>query len=236
MEPIAKIHTAFPGKFGIPRQSGMLKDEAFVVFEEKYRVDAALSGIEAYTYLWLIWHFSENEKNGWSPTVRPPRLGGNKRVGVFATRSSFRPNFLGLSSVRLVRVEKNKKWGTFLVVSGADMMDGTPIFDVKPYIKYADCHPDAEGSFGDELSDYSVPVVFQNKTEGKISKAQANAVRAVLEKDPRPSYHDEGRSYSFEYAGLRIRFKTENGAIAVTDIEEFKEDKANGKIRMEGHD
>lgn len=224
METVAKIYTAFPEKFGIPRQSGMTEDEAFVVLEKKYRVDEALRGIEEYSHLWLIWQFSENVNGKWSPTVRPPRLGGNKRVGVFATRSSFRPNFLGLSSVRLKRVENSKNWGKYLVVQGADIMNGTPIFDIKPYLGYTDCHPDAKGSFAQELSDYRVPVSFSTEIEAAYPEDKIKAVKNILEKDPRPSYHDDDRMYSFEYSNMNIKFKFVNGGITVTEIKTLKEE------------
>ncbi len=223
MEVIARIRTRFPGKFGVPRQSGMTDDEALVVFEKKYRVDAALSGIGEYSHLWLIWEFSQNKKEGFSPTVRPPRLGGNRRVGVFATRSSFRPNSLGLSSVRLLRVEKSEKLGMYLVVSGADMVDNTPIFDVKPYIAYTDSHPDAKCSFADTFADFKVAVDFEESTLSVIGE-EKEALRRVLEADPRPSYQKDGRVYSFEYASFRIKFKSDNGKITVIGAEKLKEE------------
>lgn len=223
MEVIARIRTRFPGKFGVPRQSGMTDDEAIVVFEEKYRVPEALSGIGEYSHLWLIWEFSQNRRETFSPTVRPPRLGGNKRVGVFATRSSFRPNSIGLSSVRLLRVEKSKKLGTYLVVSGADMVDNTPIFDIKPYLAYTDSHPDAKCSFAGELSSYRVPVEFEEDTL-KVIGDEKEAVTRVLSADPRPSYQNDERSYSFEYASLRITFRCEGGKITVTGAEKLKEE------------
>lgn len=224
MEIIARIKSDFPGKFGIPRQSGITDDEAFVIFEKKYRVDEALCGIEEYSHLWLIWEFSENKRSTWSPTVRPPRLGGNKRVGVFATRSSFRPNSLALSSVRLKRVEKSAEYGTYLVVSGADMMDSTPIFDVKPYLPYTDCHADAIGSFSDEYADYKIPVRFMPGCEENVPKEKRETLRKILENDPRPSYHKDGRSYAFEYANVRVRFKCEEGVLTVFGTEKIKEE------------
>lgn len=223
MEIIARIRTRFPVKFGVPRQSGMTDDEALIVFEKKYRVDSALSGIEAYSHLWLIWEFSENKREGFSPTVRPPRLGGNKRVGVFATRSSFRPNPIGLSSVRLLRVEKSEKDGMCLVVSGADMVDNTPIFDIKPYIAYSDSHPDAKCSFADKFADFKAEVEFEESTLPIIGE-EKEALCRVLENDPRPSYQKDGRVYSFEYASLRIKFKSENGKITVIGAEKLKEE------------
>lgn len=222
MEVIAKIRTDFPGKFGIPRQSGITDDEALIIFEKKYRVDEALTGISEYSYLWLIWEFSENKREAWSPTVRPPRLGGNRRVGVFATRSSFRPNSLGLSSVRLLEVLKSEKYGTYLKVSGADMMDGTPIYDIKPYIPYTDSHPLARASFAEKYQDFSVPVKFCEGADEAVPEEKMQNLIKILSNDPRPTYHKEGREYAFEYASLRIKFIYENGGITVTETKKIK--------------
>lgn len=224
MEVVARIKSDFSGKFGIPRQSGITDDEALVIFEKKFRVDEALIGIENYSHLWLIWEFSENKRENWSPTVRPPRLGGNKRVGVFATRSSFRPNAIGLSSVKLKRVEKSAKYGTYLVVSGADLMDGTPIFDVKPYLAFTDSHPDAEGYFADTFADFKVSVWFEPGTLDCVPPEKRETLKKILENDPRPSYHKDNREYSFEYASVRVRFKYENGEIRVVKTEKIKEE------------
>lgn len=222
MEFIARIKTDFPGKFGIPRQSGITDDEALIIFEKKFRVDEALTGISEYSYLWLIWEFSENKRDSWSPTVRPPRLGGNKRVGVFATRSSFRPNFLGLSSVRLLEVLKNEKYGTYLKVSGADMMDGTPIYDIKPYIPYTDSHPLAKASFAEKYQDFSVPVKFTEGADEAVPEDRMQNLIKILSSDPRPTYHKDDREYAFEYASLKIKFKYENGEIIVTETKKIK--------------
>ena len=222
MEVIARIKTDFPFKFGIPRQIGITDDEAFIIFEKKFRVDAALSGISEYSYLWLIWEFSENKRTSWSPTVRPPRLGGNKKVGVFATRSSFRPNSLGLSSVRLLEVLKNEEYGTYLKVSGADMMDNTPIYDIKPYIPYTDSHPLAKASFAEKYRNFKIPVNFKEGTEEAVPCEKMENLIKILSNDPRPTYHKDGREYAFEYASLRIKFIYENGAITVTETKKIK--------------
>ena len=229
MKIIARIKSDFPGKFGVPRQSGLV-DEIIskIVFEEEYRVDEALRGIEEYSHLWLIWEFSENKRDTWSPTVRPPRLGGNKRVGVFATRSSFRPNPIGLSSVRLISVEKTKEDGTVLIVSGADLMDGTPIYDIKPYLAYTDSHPDAESSFAGEKFSYSLTVDIPEDEKGKIPGDKLSGLIKILENDPRPSYiEDEDRVYAFEYASMHIEFKVAENVLTVVSVEKinnFKEE------------
>lgn len=221
MKIIAKIKSDFPGKFGIPRQSGLIDElTSTIVFEEEFRVDEALRGIEEYSHLWLIWEFSENKREKWSPTVRPPRLGGNKRVGVFATRSSFRPNSLGLSSVRLLEVRKTKEYGTVLIVSGADMMDGTPIYDIKPYLPFTDSHPDAKGSFAEEKFSYSLKVEMEESIREKIPEDKQKAVIKILESDPRPSYiEDEDRVYAFEFSGLHLEFKVSGDTLTLTGVE-----------------
>lgn len=229
MKVIAKIKSDFPGKFGIPRQSGLIEDlTATVVFEEEFRVDEALRGIEDFSHLWLIWEFSENKRDTWSPTVRPPRLGGNKRVGVFATRSSFRPNSIGLSSVKLLGVEKTKEYGTVLHVSGADLMDGTPIYDIKPYLAFTDSHPEAKGGFAEEKLSYSLKVDVPEEVEKLIPEEKRNAVIKILESDPRPSYiEDEKRIYAFEYAGMHLEFKVSDDTLtllSVNNINTKKED------------
>ncbi len=218
MKVIAKIHTDFPTKFGIPRQSGLAQTEAVIVFEPEYRFDEALRGIEEYSHLWLIWEFSEIKNKPWSPTVRPPRLGGNKRVGVFATRSPFRPNPIGLSCVELLRCKKTAH-GTVLIVSGADLMDNTPIYDIKPYIPYADCHEDARGSFAEEHKDYSLKVEYDEKLLSLIPESKRTSLLQVLSQDPRPSYIDSSeRVYGFEYAGFEIKFTVTDNTLKVTEI------------------
>lgn len=218
MKVIARIHTDFPTKFGIPRQSGLTDSEAVIVFEPEYRQEECLRGIEEYSHLWLIWEFSAVKDKPWSPTVRPPRLGGNKRVGVFATRSPFRPNPIGLSSVKLICKEKTSQ-GTVLRVTGADLMDNTPIYDIKPYIPYADCHPEAKGSFGQENKDYAVSVNCSQEFLDIIPENKREVLLQVLSQDPRPSYIDDPeRVYGFEYAGCEIRFRVSDSVLTVTDI------------------
>ena len=220
MKIIAKIKSDFPGKFGIPRQSGLIEElTATVVFEEEFRVDEALRGIEDFTHLWLIWEFSENKRDTWSPTVRPPRLGGNKRVGVFATRSSFRPNALGLSSVKLLGVEKTKEFGTVLHVAGADLMDGTPVYDIKPYLPFTDSHPEASGSFAEERLSYSLKVDIAEDVKKAIPEDKLSAVVKILESDPRPAYNDDAdRTFAFEYASLHLEFKVSDNTLTLLSV------------------
>lgn len=215
---IAHIKTDFKTKFGVPRQSGLVDLEALIVFEPEYRNDAALRGIEQFSHLWLIWNFSKAEREEWSPTVRPPRLGGNKRVGVFATRSPFRPNPIGLSSVRLLGVIKTEK-GMALRVSGADLMDGTPIYDIKPYLAYTDSHPDATGGFADEKLKDFLEVDFSPELLKIIPESKQTALLELLSEDPRPHYiNDSERIYGFEFADFEIKFKVENNRLIVTDV------------------
>ncbi|MBQ8836979.1 MAG: tRNA (N6-threonylcarbamoyladenosine(37)-N6)-methyltransferase TrmO [Clostridia bacterium] len=218
MNIIAHIHTDFPTKFGIPRQSGLADFEATIVFDPEYRNSEALRGIEGYSHLWLIWKFSAAERDAWSPTVRPPRLGGNKRVGVFATRSPFRPNPIGLSSVKLLGVEKTAQ-GSVLRVSGADLMDGTPIYDIKPYLSFTDSHPDAVGGFADERKSYSLTVDFPNELLEKIPESKRDALVELLSEDPRPQYiEDSERVYGFEFANCEIKFTVSNGILTVKEV------------------
>ena len=220
---IAKISTDFKEKFGIPRQSGIAKTVGKIVFEPEYRVREALRGIEGYSHLWLLWEFSEARRDGWSPTVRPPRLGGNKRMGVFATRSPFRPNSIGLSSVRLLSVEDTAETGLVLIVEGADLLDGTPIYDIKPYLPFTDSHPDAVGGFADEVREYGLKVNFSLQLLDKIPENKREALITVLENDPRPSYKDDGdHEYGMVYSDLDIFFKVEDGTLTVTRIENKK--------------
>ena len=218
MVPIAVIRTDFPGKFGIPRQAGIVGElEGKILFEKGFSDRESLRGIEEFSHLWLIWGFSENE--GWSPTVRPPRLGGNARKGVFATRSPFRPNGLGLSCVRLLRVEDSGKGMPVLIVGGADLMDGTPIYDIKPYIPYADCIPEASAGFAADSGD-RIPVEIPPAVEEAIPEEKRTALRKVLELDPRPRYLEMGeREYGFEFGGYSIRFTVENGILRVLSAE-----------------
>ncbi len=220
MKIIARIHTDFKEKFGIPRQSGIADElEARIVFEPEYRVSEALRGIEGYSHLWLIWQFSEAMRDNWSPTVRPPRLGGNKRMGVFATRSPYRPNPIGLSSVRLDRVERTAE-GDVLVVRGADLLDGTPIYDIKPYLAYTDSHPDAVGGFADPVKEYALNVVFCKELLSKIHISKQNALIKILEHDPRPSYQDDPkREYGMRFSDYEIFFKVSGNILTVTKVE-----------------
>lgn len=222
MNCIARIHNDFHSKFGIPRQSGLASGMlSTIVFEKPYRDPEALRGIEEYSHLWLIWQFSEAVREEFSSTVRPPRLGGNRRMGVFATRSPFRPNAIGLSSVRLVRVEHTDKDGTVLVVEGADLMDGTPIWDIKPYIAYTDSHPDAIGGFSDAVRDYAVTVEFPEALLRRIDEDKRETLITILEQDPRPSYQqDEERVYGMTYGKWEIRFRVKGTVLMVTEVEE----------------
>ena len=220
MEPIAHIRSDFATKFGVPRQAGLVEElRAAVVFESPYRVPEALRGIEGFSHLWLIWEFSQARREGWSPTVRPPRLGGNQRVGVFATRSPFRPNPIGLSCVGLVGVELDTAQGPLLHVSGADLVDGTPILDIKPYIPYADCHPEAVGGFAGDAPEGWLAVECPPELLTRVPEGSRAALLGVLAQDPRPSYQDNpGRVYGFGFAGLEVRFAVREGVLTVTDI------------------
>ena len=220
MEPIAHIRSDFPTKFGVPRQAGLVEAlRAAVVFEPPCRVPEALRGIEGFSHLWLIWEFSQNRREGWSPTVRPPRLGGNKRLGVFATRSPFRPNPIGLSCVRLEGVELDTPEGPVLHVSGADLVDGTPILDIKPYIPYADCHPEAAGGFAGTAPEGKLTVEIPSHLLERVPPDRREALEGVLAQDPRPSYQDDpGRVYGFGFAGLEVRFTVKDGTLTVVDI------------------
>ena len=220
MKIIARIQCDFKEKFGIPRQSGLVpQTRGRIVFEKEYRNADALRGIEDYSHLWLIWAFSKAERDTWSPTVRPPRLGGNTRVGVFATRSPFRPNSIGLSSVTLEEVQLHTPDGPVLIVGGADLLDGTPIYDIKPYLPYVDCHPDARGGFAQKTADYALRVVFPQALEEKIEKDKRAALRGVLAGDPRPSYQNNPeRVYGVRYAQYNVKFTVDDGTLTVTDV------------------
>ena len=220
MEPVAHIRSDFSSKFGVPRQAGLVEElRAIVVFEPPCRMAEALRGIEGFSHLWLIWEFSENRDRGWSPTVRPPRLGGNRRMGVFATRSPFRPNPIGLSCVRLEGVEWDTPEGPVLHVSGADLVDGTPILDVKPYIPYADCHREAAGGFAGSAPERALAVECPPGLLSQVPEGRRAALLGVLGQDPRPSYQDDpGRVYGFGFAGLEVRFTVREGVLTVTDI------------------
>lgn len=219
MRYVARIYTDFPTKFAIPRQSGILdKLESRIVFEKEFQNPDYIRGIEEFSHLWLIWSFSENEGKPSSPTVRPPRLGGNERRGVFSTRSPFRPNPIGLSCVRLCRVEKGKN-GLELVVTGADMMDGTPIYDIKPYLPFADCHPEASGGFAAEHYDDALSVRCEEKTLSLLPENKREALLEILRQDPRPSYQDDPeRIYGFYFAGFEIRFTVRDSCAEVVSV------------------
>ena len=218
--PIAYIRTDFPSKFGIPRQAGLAEAlEGKIVFEPDYRIDEALRGLESFSHIWLIWGFSENVGHGWTPTVRPPRLGGNTRMGVFATRSPFRPNGLGLSCVRLLSLQKEDPFGTTLLVAGADMVDGTPIYDIKPYLPYADSIPDAVGGFAPDAGRL-LEVEFPQELECRVPPEKRSGLRTVLARDPRPRYQDDpDRVYGMGFAGLEVRFQIKGSSVQVLDIE-----------------
>lgn len=218
---IGHVRTDFTSKFGIPRQSGLIEElKGTIVMEPEYREPAAFKGLSDFSHIWLIWEFSENLRDGWSPTVRPPRLGGNKRVGVFATRSPFRPNALGLSCVKLEQIEMDEKLGPVLHISGADLMDGTPVFDIKPYLPFVDGHPEACGGFTDRTREYSLTVEAPEELLCRIPEEKREALKKVLSQDPRPSYQkDPGRVYGMEFAGFEVKFSVENGRIYLRDVE-----------------
>ena len=223
IKPIAHIRTDFTEKFGIPRQSGRVPElEGRIIFEKEFRDAEALRGIEDFSHLWLIFDFSESHREKWSPTVRPPRLGGNKRVGVFASRSPFRPNSLGISCVKLLRVEKTENSGHILIVSGVDLLDNTPIYDIKPYISHSDCKPEAIGSYADGAAAYALKVVFPDSLLNILPEEKRAAAVACLKEDPRPSYQDEPeRLYSMSFAGFDIRFTVENGVLTVRAVDKL---------------
>ncbi len=221
MHIIANIHSDFPTKFGIPRQSGLVEElTAKIVFTPDYRAPEAVRGLEDFSHIWLIWQFSKAVRENWSPTVRPPRLGGNTRMGVFATRSPFRPNAIGLSCVRLLKVEPNTPEGPVLTVAGADLMDGTPILDIKPYIPYADCQMEATGGFTDTAGDFLLKVEFPPELLSLVPEDRREALIGVLRHDPRPSYQRNAeRVYGMEFAGVNVRFKVAGEVLTVVDCE-----------------
>ena len=221
---IARMKSDFPSKFGIPRQSGLVEDlRSTIIFEPEFRNSDALRGLEDFSHLWIIWQFSEAVRKQWTPTIRPPRLGGNTRMGVFATRSPFRPNNLGLSSVKIIGLEHTEKYGTVIHVAGADLMDGTPIFDIKPYIPYSDCHPDATGGFTDTAKDFILKVDIPDTLLRKLPQSKHAALIGVLSHDPRPSYQeDPNRIYGISFAGFNIRFQVNQSTLHVLEIEEEK--------------
>lgn len=226
MKTIAIIRNDFSSKFGVPRQPGLVPEViSTIVFEPEYRVAEALKGMEGYSHLWVLWRFHQAERESWSPTVRPPRLGGNERVGVFATRSPFRPNPIGLSVVRLVAVERDERLGMVLRVSGADMVDGTPVLDIKPYLPYADSVPEATGGFTDTAQKRQVKVQCPAQWLEVVPVEKREALLGVLRQDPRPAYqHDPERVYGFGFGGMEVRFKVDGDVLSVVEI--AKEDKS----------
>lgn len=220
MKIIARIRSDFPEKFGIPRQSGLVEElKARIVFEPEYRNPDALRGLEGYSHLWLIWQFSESVRENWSPTVRPPRLGGNQRVGVFATRSPFRPNPIGLSSVRILSIDMHTEEGPVILVAGADLMDQTPIYDIKPYLPHVDSHPEAKGGFAYEVKDYALHVEFPEEEIHRLPEEKREALRSLLEQDPRPSYQqDPERIYGLSFAGYEVKFRVEGKTLTVLHV------------------
>ncbi|MGN1115928.1 MAG: tRNA (N6-threonylcarbamoyladenosine(37)-N6)-methyltransferase TrmO [Candidatus Ornithomonoglobus sp.] len=221
---IAHIKSDFPEKFGIPRQSGLADTQSLIIFEPEYRVRDSVRGLDGFSHIWLLWEFSESVRENWSPLVHPPRLGGNTQMGVFATRSPFRPNPIGLSSVKLDRIEYSPALGPVLHISGADLKDGTPIYDIKPYLPYTDSHTDAKGGFADGFTDYRLDVVFPEELIQKIPKSKRHAVIQVLEQDPRPSYqNDRERIYGTAFAGKNIRFRVADNVLTVCGVEDYEE-------------
>ena len=223
LECIARIHTDFPEKFGIPRQSGIVDSlKAIIVFESKYRNPDALRGLEGFSHIWLIWGFHNTNRDRWAPMVKPPRLGGNKRMGVFATRSPNRPNALGLSSVKLDSIEIHKEYGPIIHVSGIDLMDQTPIYDIKPYLAYTDSHPEALSGYLDYIEDNKLHVEFEEELLSRIPSRHHKALIDVLAQDPRPSYHDDPeRVYGLYFAGYNIRFTVRNDILTVCEVTEI---------------
>lgn len=224
MKIIAHIYTDFPQKFGIPRQSGLVQElKGTVVFEKEYRSEDAVKGLEGFNYIWLLWQFQGTDRDNWSATVKPPRLGGNTHMGVFATRSPFRPNNIGLSSVKLDKIEFTEN-GPVLQVSGIDLRDGTPIYDIKPYLPYTDCHTDAKGGFANEVKEYELAVDFPTELLEIIPEQKQKGIIEVLKQDPRPSYHNNPeRRYGVAYAGFDVHFTVRDGVVRVFEVVPFKE-------------
>lgn len=220
MKIIAHIHTDFSSKFGIPRQSGLAETKGTIIFEEKYRIPEAFRGLEDFSHIWLLWEFSEAKRDSWRPTVRPPLLGGNKRMGVFATRSPFRPNPIGLSCVKLDEIEITQQYGPVLHITGADLMDGTPIYDIKPYLAYADSHPDAKGGFTESLGENKLTVILPDEIKANLAESKLQSLISILEQDPRPHYiEDSERIYGFNFADCEIKFRVEDKKLTIISIE-----------------
>ena len=219
MKIIGHIETDFKEKFGIPRQSGIVEETVGkIVFEKKYQVPEAFRGLEDFSYIWILWEFSKVEREEWSPTVRPPLLGGNKRMGVFSTRSPFRPNPIGLSSVKLDKIEYTKDRGPVLWVRGADLLDGTPIYDVKPYLAYADSHPDAAGGFTENLEERKLQVKVLCKEFDFLPKDKQTEIVKILEQDPTPSYKRDGEEYGMHYGNYEVKFYVKEKNLYITNI------------------
>lgn len=223
MKKIATIKTDFPEKFGLPRQSGLIKElKGEIIFEKEYAVEEAVRGLSEYSHLWIIWEFSEAKRENWSPTVRPPRLGGDVRMGVFATRSPFRPNPIGMSVVKLDSIEIRKNTGPLLHVSGIDMMDGTPIYDIKPYLPHIDSIPDAVGGFSSDVKDYALEVIFDNDTDKELNEETINALMHIISNDPRPSYQDDPtRVYGMNFSGNNVKFWVDKNVAHIIKIEKM---------------
>ncbi len=220
--PVAHIYTDFSSKFGIPRQSGLAKTRGKIVFCPEFRFKEAVRGLEGYSHLWLIWEFSENKEKSVSLTVRPPRLGGNVRMGVFATRSPFRPNNLGLSSVEIEKIDYECKGAPVIYVNGADILDGTPLFDIKPYLPFTDSHPEAKSGFSGEVMNNNLSVSFENGSDENVRAEDIDALREILSEDPRPHYHDDPeRVYAFEFSHYKIKFRVDGTTLKVIEISDF---------------
>lgn len=224
MKIIARIYTDFPDKFGIPRQSGLVEGlEGKIIFEPEFRNPEAVRGLEEFSHIWLLWQFSENKKEHWDATVRPPRLGGNKRVGVFATRSPFRPNDIGLSCVRLMGIEQDEKLGSVLVVQGVDMVNGTPIYDIKPYIPLVDCHPEGSEGYTKQTKEHELKVCFPQELLTKFPPEKRTTIIGVLAQDPRPAYiQNPERIYGVSFAGYNVRFRVDGDMLTVCGVEELE--------------
>ena len=222
VKPIGYIQNDFKEKFGIPRQSGRAPSlSSRIIFNPEYRNDDALREIDGFSHLWILFDFSKAHKEGFTPLVRPPRLGGNKKVGVFASRSPFRPNNIGLSSVKFIRLEKTEEFGTVIVVSGADILDGTPIYDVKPYLPFTDCHIDAKGGYAEQLKDYKLKVIIPENLQDILPQDKMQALKECLADDPRPSYQDDGKEYGLTFADINIRFIVEKGVLTLISAEKI---------------
>lgn len=221
MKVIAHIYTDFKTKFGLPRQSGLIEEiSGKIVFEKQYRDENAFRGLEDFSHIWLLWEFSQSKRESWSPTVRPPLLGGNKRIGVFATRSPFRPNPIGLSCVRLEKIDFTKDEGPVLYVKGSDLMNGTPIYDIKPYLPYCDSRPDAVGGFTEDLGERRLAVEISEELLGRVPESKRRELLQVLGGDPRPSYQsDPERVYGFSFADMEVKFKVSDSTLTVVEIE-----------------